>query len=61
LYRAEQFIAAPLHALAATAPTWPAIDVVRAIPWVEQKTALILAESQRTVCATAADILTAGS
>jgi exodeoxyribonuclease V alpha subunit len=47
LYRAEQGIAARLRALSANPPPWPAIDVARAIPWVEMRTGLLLAESQK--------------
>jgi exodeoxyribonuclease V alpha subunit len=47
LYRAEQGIAERLRALAAGAPPWPAIDAGRAIPWVEGRTGLSLAPSQR--------------
>src|SRR3954452_9754429 len=47
LYRAERVIAERLRHLAVGAPPWPAIDAKRAIPWVEGKTGLTLAESQR--------------
>ncbi|HEX8375910.1 MAG TPA: AAA family ATPase, partial [Geminicoccaceae bacterium] len=47
LYRAEREIAERLRHLAVGAPPWPAIDAERAIPWVEGKTGLTLAESQR--------------
>jgi exodeoxyribonuclease V alpha subunit len=47
LHRAEREIAERLRRLAAGAPPWPAIDADRAIPWVEGKTGLTLAESQR--------------
>jgi exodeoxyribonuclease V alpha subunit len=47
LYRAEQGIAERLRALSDGHPSWPAIDVGKAIPWVEGKTGLRLAESQR--------------
>jgi exodeoxyribonuclease V alpha subunit len=47
LYRAEQVIAARLHALSANPPSWRAIDVAKAIPWVERRTGLTLAESQK--------------
>ena len=46
LYRAEQTIAKRLRRLVAGAPPWPAIDAAKAIPWVEGKTGLRLAESQ---------------
>ena len=47
LYRGEQEIAARLAALAAGPLAWPPIDPDKAIPWVERKTGLVLAESQR--------------
>src|SRR3712207_4956216 len=47
LHRAEREIAERLRRLAAGAPPWPTIDAERAIPWVEEKTGLTLAESQR--------------
>jgi len=47
LYRGEQEIAARLGALAAGPLAWPPIDPAKAIPWVERKTGLVLAESQR--------------
>jgi exodeoxyribonuclease V alpha subunit len=47
LYRAEQTIAERLRVLASTGPTWGPIDVVKAIPWVERRTGLRLATSQR--------------
>ena len=47
LHRAEREIAERLRRLAAGAPPWPAIDAERAIPWVEGKTGLTLAESQK--------------
>lgn len=47
LYRAEQAIAARLRTLSAGRPPWPAIDACKAIPWVEEKTGLTLAESQK--------------
>jgi exodeoxyribonuclease V alpha subunit len=46
LYRAEREIAEKLTALAAGRPPWPLIDADKAIPWVEQRTKLALAESQ---------------
>ena len=46
LYRAEREIAAKLKALAAGKPPWPSIDAAKAIPWVEKKTQLVLADSQ---------------
>jgi len=47
LYRAEQVIAERLRALAQGEPPWPRIDAGKAIPWVEGRTGLALAESQR--------------
>src|SRR6266849_4118946 len=47
LYRAEREIAEKLDALAIGSPPWPAIDADKAIPWVEQRTKLVLADSQR--------------
>jgi exodeoxyribonuclease V alpha subunit len=47
LYRAEQAIAERLRTLAQGAPPWPAIDAEKAIPWVEGRTGLALAPSQR--------------
>jgi exodeoxyribonuclease V alpha subunit len=46
LYRAEREIAAKLKALAVGRPPWPLIDADKAIPWVEKRTKLQLAESQ---------------
>lgn len=47
LYRAEQSIAARLKALVAGTAPWPAIDTDKAIPWVEERTGLTLADSQK--------------
>jgi exodeoxyribonuclease V alpha subunit len=47
LYEAERDIAARLSALAAGSPPWPAIDAEKAMPWVEQRTGLALADSQQ--------------
>ena len=47
LYRSEQAIAERLRLLAWGRPPWPVIDAVRAIPWVEGRTGLSLAPSQR--------------
>jgi exodeoxyribonuclease V alpha subunit len=47
LYRVEREIAEKLKTLAAGKPPWPAIDVDKAIPWVEQRTKLVLADSQK--------------
>ena len=46
LYRAEREIAEKLKSLAIGRPPWPAIDADKAIPWVEQRTKLALADSQ---------------
>jgi exodeoxyribonuclease V alpha subunit len=46
LYRAEREIAAKLKALTAGRPPWPSIDAGKAIPWVEKRTKLKLADSQ---------------
>ena len=47
LYRAEQVIAERLRSLARGTPPWPGIDADKAIPWVEGRTGLALAESQK--------------
>ncbi len=47
LWRAEKVVAERLTALAAGAPPWPEFDPRYAIPWVERRLALGLAESQR--------------
>lgn len=47
LYRAEREITEKLRMLAAGKPPWPAIDADKAIPWVEQRTKLALADSQK--------------
>lgn len=47
LYRAEREIADRLKDLSQGDTPWPVIDAARAIPWVEAKTGLALAESQR--------------
>ncbi len=46
LYRAEQAIAGRLRSLINGTLPWPYIDPDKALPWIEQKTALTLAESQ---------------
>jgi exodeoxyribonuclease V alpha subunit len=46
LYRAEQVIAERIRRLANRMLPWPYIDPERALPWIEQKTGLSLAESQ---------------
>jgi len=47
LYRAEREIAEKLKALASGKPPWPSMDTDKAIPWVETRTKLELAESQK--------------
>ena len=47
LYRAEQSIAERLRVLLSAGPPWPPIDAAKAIPWVERRTGLRLAASQR--------------
>jgi exodeoxyribonuclease V alpha subunit len=47
LYRAEQVIAERLRVLVSGAPPWLSIDAAKAIPWVERRTGLQLADSQR--------------
>jgi ATP-dependent exoDNAse (exonuclease V) alpha subunit len=47
LYRAEREIAETLKRLVMGEHPWPAIDVDKAIPWVEQRTRLVLADSQK--------------
>src|SRR4051812_6382121 len=47
LHRAERGIAERLRRLANGPPPWPAIDADKALPWVEGKTGLALADSQQ--------------
>ena len=47
LYGAERDIAGRLLALARGSPSWPVVDLARAIPWVEARTGKTLAASQR--------------
>jgi exodeoxyribonuclease V alpha subunit len=47
LYRAEQTIAERLRLLVSGVPSWPHIDAATAIPWVERRTGMELAKSQR--------------
>lgn len=47
LHRAEHSIAARLKTIARSPLPWPAIDADKAIPWVEDKTGLTLADSQK--------------
>jgi len=64
LYRSEQAIAGRLRLLSEGRPPWPAIDVGRAVPWVEGKTGLALAPSQvaalRLAVAAKALVITGG-
>ena len=53
LHRAEVGVAQRLRALLACAPPWGRIDPDKAIPWVEEKTGLVLSPSQRTAVAEA--------
>ena len=46
LYRAEQAIAERILRIATSKLPWPSIDAEKALPWVERKTGLSLAESQ---------------
>ena len=46
LYMAERGIAEQLHRIRAGPLPWPEIDADKALPWIEQKTGLSLAESQ---------------
>lgn len=55
LYRAEQSIVARLDALRSGRRPWLEIDAGKAIPWVEEKTGLTLAESQKAAVRTALD------
>ena len=48
LHRAEQTIAAALRAASAGRVPWPQIDADKALPWVESKTGLTLAPSQKS-------------
>jgi exodeoxyribonuclease V alpha subunit len=48
LYRAEQVIAQRLRCLVNGTLPWPYIDPEKALPWIEQKIGLALAESQVT-------------
>src|SRR6202163_2292935 len=55
LYRAEREIAEKLKALASGTPPWPSIDADKAIPWVETRTRLVLAHSQKQALRAALD------
>jgi exodeoxyribonuclease V alpha subunit len=52
LYQAEVKSAAHLQRLLHGEPPWGPIDCEKAIPWVEEKTSLILSDSQRQAIAT---------
>lgn len=47
LHRAEETIGVTLRQLARGKPSWPSIDVAKALDWVEKKTGVRLAPSQR--------------
>jgi|SRR5712691_3941252 len=51
LYRAERGIAERLLHLGSGKLPWPWIDPAKAIPWIEQRTGRIFAESQRSAVA----------
>jgi exodeoxyribonuclease V alpha subunit len=53
LYRAERAIAERLFALMNGNPPWASIDPAKALPWIEQRIGLTLAESQKTAVGTA--------
>ena len=53
LHRAEAGIAEFLQGLLRGPAPWPRIDAEKAIPWIEQRTGLTLAESQRVAVRTA--------
>src|SRR5262249_12829514 len=53
LYHAEREIAAKLKALSNGKPPWPVIFADKAIPWVETRTGLALADSQHRALRTA--------
>ena len=53
LYRAEQTIAERLRTLVSARPPWPSNRGHKAIPWVERRTGLQLAASQRAAVRTA--------
>ncbi|MDD9981051.1 MAG: ATP-dependent RecD-like DNA helicase [Gammaproteobacteria bacterium] len=46
LYGAERGIGARLHRIAAGPPPWPHIDPDKALPWIERRIGITLAESQ---------------
>ena len=47
LYQAERSIAEHIGRLKTGSPAWPPLDAARAIPWVEEKLAISLAQSQQ--------------
>jgi len=47
LWHAEKLIAERLKTLAVGKPCWPAVDAAKAVPWIEQKLGIALADSQR--------------
>jgi exodeoxyribonuclease V alpha subunit len=53
LNRAEQAIAERMRRLADGALPWPTIDPAKALPWIERKTGLALAEAQKAAIALA--------
>jgi exodeoxyribonuclease V alpha subunit len=53
LWNAEGKIAERIKSLSAGNPSWPDIDTEKAIPWVEQKIGVTLADSQREAVRTA--------
>jgi exodeoxyribonuclease V alpha subunit len=53
LWNAEGKIAERIKSLSAGKPSWPDIDTEKAIPWVEQKIGVTLADSQREAVRTA--------
>jgi DNA-binding Lrp family transcriptional regulator len=53
LHRAERVIAERLLCIAGGAPPWPQIDPAKALPWVEQKIGIELADSQKEAIAAA--------
>jgi exodeoxyribonuclease V alpha subunit len=53
LWHAEKFIAERLKSLSSGTMPWPSIDPTKAIPWVESKLGVTLAESQKKAVAVA--------
>ncbi|MFH1743718.1 MAG: ATP-dependent RecD-like DNA helicase [bacterium] len=53
LYRTEQAISKRIKSLSSGLPPWPDIDPDKAIPWVEKKLGIELADSQRKAVASA--------